>query len=87
MSAALMSKSPKLNVLNDADKHRIQQDIAKIKSDSENSSKIVDENGEPLVVYHGSSADFTVFDHRSGYRDGAGKKRLPESVRFFLCSA
>ena len=27
-----------------------------------NSSKIVDENGEPLVVYHGTDADFTVFD-------------------------
>ena len=27
-----------------------------------NSSKVVDENGEPLVVYHGTDADFTVFD-------------------------
>ena len=27
-----------------------------------NSSKIVDGNGEPLVVYHGTDADFTVFD-------------------------
>ena len=27
-----------------------------------NSSKIVDENGEPLVVWHGTDADFTVFD-------------------------
>jgi hypothetical protein len=25
-------------------------------------SKVVDENGEPLVVYHGSSASFTTFD-------------------------
>ena len=25
-------------------------------------SKVVDENGEPLVVYHGSDADFDVFD-------------------------
>ena len=25
-------------------------------------SKVVDENGEPLVVYHGTDADFTVFD-------------------------
>nr|WP_272903541.1 LPD38 domain-containing protein [Neisseria lisongii] len=37
-------------------------------TDSENfkrwfgSSKVVDENGHPLVVYHGSNADFTVFD-------------------------
>lgn len=27
-----------------------------------NSSKIVDENGEPLVVYHGSPNEFTTFD-------------------------
>lgn len=25
-------------------------------------SKVVDENGQPLVVYHGTSADFSVFD-------------------------
>ena len=29
-------------------------------------SKIVDENGEPLVVYHGSDADFNVFDRTKG---------------------
>jgi len=29
-----------------------------------NSSKIVDENGEPMVVYHGSAADFNVFDKK-----------------------
>lgn len=28
-------------------------------------SKIVDENGEPLVVYHGSDADFDTFDRMS----------------------
>ena len=32
-------------------------------NDSENACKVVDENGEPLVVYHGSeNAGFTVFD-------------------------
>ena len=29
-------------------------------------SKIVDENGEPLVVYHGSDAEFEVFDRAKG---------------------
>ena len=29
-------------------------------------SKIVDENGEPLVVYHGSDAEFEVFDRTKG---------------------
>ena len=31
-------------------------------NDPENSSKVVDENGEPKVVYHGSPNDFTEFD-------------------------
>ena len=31
-------------------------------NDPENASKVVDENGEPLVVYHGSRSEFTVFD-------------------------
>jgi SAM-dependent methyltransferase len=31
-------------------------------NDPENASKVVDENGEPLVVYHKTSKDFTEFD-------------------------
>lgn len=30
--------------------------------DPENASKVVDENGEPRVVYHGTDSQFTVFD-------------------------
>ena len=30
-------------------------------NDPENSSKVIDENGEPLVVYHGSDSKFNVF--------------------------
>ena len=30
-------------------------------NDPTNASKVVDENGEPLVVYHGTNADFTEF--------------------------
>ena len=30
-------------------------------NDPANASKVVDENGEPLVVYHGTNADFTEF--------------------------
>ena len=28
----------------------------------ESASKVVDENGEPLMAYHGTDADFTTFD-------------------------
>ena len=31
-------------------------------NDLENSSKVVDENGEPLVCYHGSNREFSIFD-------------------------
>jgi len=31
-------------------------------NDPNNASKIIDENGEPLVVYHGTNNDFTVFN-------------------------
>jgi bacterioferritin (cytochrome b1) len=37
-------------------------------NDPQNASKVVDENGEPLVVYHGTDAKFNVFDiNRSKY--------------------
>jgi hypothetical protein len=32
--------------------------------DTENSSKVVDENGEPLVVFHGTDKDFNVFSEK-----------------------
>lgn len=35
-------------------------------NDPKNASKVIDENGEPLVVYHGSDADFNVFDKTKG---------------------
>jgi len=36
-------------------------------NDAKNSSKVVDENGEPLVVYHGSHNEFNIFDkNRAG---------------------
>ena len=31
-------------------------------NDPKNASKVVDENGEPLVVYHGTNQEFTIFD-------------------------
>lgn len=35
--------------------------------DPENSSKVVDENGEPLVVYHGSKVIFNKFEITDNY--------------------
>lgn len=39
-------------------------------NDPENASKVVDENGEPLVVYHGTTHDFDVFDPSKGNIEG-----------------
>ena len=53
--AAMYEESPRLNVQDDpAVLESIKADIQKIKNAGEFSSKIVDENGEPLVVYHGT---------------------------------
>lgn len=37
-------------------------------NDPQNASKVVDENGEPLVVYHGTANDFRVFDKNKSYQ-------------------
>jgi hypothetical protein len=43
--------------------------------DPENASKVVDENGEPLVVYHGTSASFNTFkEEEKGRRGGLNEK-------------
>lgn len=67
----------------DSVNHNITDVGLKVKSQTETlqfkkwfaRSKVVDKNGNPLVVYHGSSADFTVFDHRFAYRNGAAEGR------------
>ena len=49
------------------------------------SSKVVDENGKPLVVYHGSPESFKEFDHskigRIGTSEGKGFYFTPERSR------
>ena len=37
-------------------------------------SKVLDENGEPLVVYHGTDADFTVFEGKNNFHFGTKKQ-------------
>ena len=46
-------------------------------TDPKNASKVVDENGEPLVVYHGSTAvDIDIFDRSKSKRVSSGLKEL-----------
>ena len=48
--------------------------------DPENASKVVDENGEPLVVYHGTqNRGFTVFE-KSMMRSGGAKKNKGKNL-------
>lgn len=37
-------------------------------NDPDNASKVVDENGEPMVVWHGRSAEFNTFEKKEGVR-------------------
>jgi hypothetical protein len=36
-------------------------------------SKVVDENGEPMVMYHGTDSEFTIFDISSPIKHGRGE--------------
>ena len=46
-------------------------------NDPANASKVVDENGEPLAVYHGSPSEFTEFDKNLlGTNTGANSAKL-----------
>ena len=67
-SPALMSQeslSPEPNVQDDGGLlYKVKQDIEKIKSAAQNSSKVVDENGEPRVVYHGTEKEFWTFNNQ-----------------------
>ena len=48
----MLKEAPELNALDASAVAKVQNEIKTIKDNLENSSKIVDENGEPLVVYH-----------------------------------
>ena len=48
-------------------------------NDPANASKVVDENGEPKVVYHGTRSAFTVFD-----RGKSGESNKYASVGFWF---
>lgn len=49
-------------------------------NDPENASKVVDENGEPLVVYHGTNADIDTFSQPTRW---LGEGLQPTGVFFF----
>lgn len=39
---------------------------------AKNTSKVVDENGEPLVVYHGTKAEFAIFEASHNHKANKG---------------
>ena len=47
-------------------------------------SKVIDENGEPLVVYHGRSTDFNIFEKKEGVRFIMGLEDKVKSEGFFF---
>ncbi len=53
-------------------------------NEPEKSSKVVDENGEPMVVYHGRSVDFNTFERHEGSRYTAGLERRVVAEGYFF---
>ena len=64
-----MFKTPTKGRTSQASKLRLGKHLAEVKG---NVSQVVDENGEPLVVYHGMESDFYEFKH--GKAIGSGDK-------------
>ena len=60
---------------------KLQQFLEEASAAEANSSKVVDENGEPKVLYHQTGADFTVFDRSI---QGAGKYEIELPSGIFL---
>ena len=50
----------------------------------ENASKVVDENGEPMVVWHGRSAEFNTFEKKEGVRFIMGLEDKVKADGFFF---
>ena len=50
-----------------------------------NSSKVVDGNGEPMVVYHGTNNEFYTFEEREGYNTDllSGMRKVKRAGFFF----
>lgn len=53
-------------------------------NDPENASKVVDENGEPMVVWHGRSAEFNTFEKKEGVRFVMGLEDKVKAEGFFF---
>ena len=53
-------------------------------NDPENASKVVDENGEPMVVWHGRSAEFNTFAKKEGVRFIMGLEDKVKAEGFFF---
>ena len=53
-------------------------------NDPENASKVVDENGEPMVVWHGRSAEFNTVEKKEGVRFIMGLEDKVKAEGFFF---
>lgn len=53
-------------------------------NDPDNASKVVDENGEPMVVWHGRSSEFNTFEKKEGVRFVMGLEDKVKAEGFFF---
>ena len=84
-----VSSTPGPNVRNDSDIAKVKKEIEIIKEKAKNCSKVVDENGEPKVVYHGARAmnDFNTFaDGYSWFTDNGDVAEMFNSENAYVLS-
>ncbi len=76
LTAVGLNGNPVLNSTNSISGANLLNGVKKTNSNEEilSTSKVVDKNGEPLVVYHGTGSEFNVFEIQDyPYNNGMGK--------------
>ena len=81
LDAAVATPGPNVRNDSDSDAAKIRKEIETLKKSVEKCSAVVDENGEPRVVYHQTGNEFTVFDTR---HSGAGTTDMQMPFGIFL---
>ena len=61
-----LSEKVTMNILENVQSQQFKRWFGDWQNDPENANKVVNDDGTPKVVYHGTNKDFTVFQSTSG---------------------
>jgi hypothetical protein len=76
-------RAPAINAQSSPIDYKLMQWLEKVKADHDRVSKVVDEQGKPMVAYHATTADFTEFEPgrgREGTIGGSERQKVQGSV-------